>query len=304
MKGEIDVMDQTADVMNNLASNDNSQVDFCNLLNKPVEIYLFVDPLCPDCWSFEPYIKKLAMEYGCYFKLRTIVTGKSTEMNVPTLKRTKSHFSWRKVSRRTGMNCDNGFESNPVSTPILTSLAIKAAELQGQRLGTKYLRKLREYLFLDRQNISDENVLIEVAEKVNLDVEEFKKDLHSKTAKKALKCDIHVAREMEVEQTPAMVMFNREKEEDGLKVCGLYNYDTYIRALFEVMDRKPRPSVKPELIDFLNHFEFVASKEVSVVFDWSEEKTEKELKKLQLSRNVDRFPVKHGTFWKYIKQDN
>ncbi|GAA0455104.1 ClpXP adapter SpxH family protein [Alkalibacillus silvisoli] len=299
------MVDQTADVMSNLTSNDNSQVDFCNLLNKPVEIYLFVDPLCSECWSFEPYIKKLAIEYGCYFRLRTVVTGKSTEMNISSLKRAEQQQgSYHKLSKRTGMNCeDDSPQSKLVSSPILTSLSIKAAELQGQRLGMKYLRRLREYLFLDKQNISDENVLLEVAEKVNLDVEEFQKDLHSKTAKKALKCDIHLAKEMEVEQTPTIVLFNRVADQDGIKVSGLYDYDTYVKALFEMMNRKPRPSVKPELIDFLSHFKFVASKEVSVVFDWSEEKTEKELKKLQLAQTVERIPVKYGTFWKYKKEN-
>ncbi|MET3683368.1 putative DsbA family dithiol-disulfide isomerase [Alkalibacillus flavidus] len=298
-------MDQTANVMNNLASNDNSQIDFCNLLNKPVEIYFFVDPLCPECWSFEPYIKKLAMEYGCYFKLRTIITGKSTDMNISSFNRSDNlQYSWRKLSRRTGMNCDDAIsENNPVSSPLLTSLAIKAAELQGHRLSTDFLRKLREYLFLDQQNISDESVLLEVADKVNLDVDEFYHDLYSHTAKKALQCDIHVAQEMGVEQTPSIVLFNRQEAEDGLKVSGLYDYDSYVKALFEVMGRAARPTVKPELIDFLSHFKFVASKEIEVVFDWSEEKTERELKKLQLTRKVERIPVKYGTFWKYIENE-
>nr|WP_223155209.1 ClpXP adapter SpxH family protein [Alkalibacillus aidingensis] len=284
--------------MNNLTSNDNSQVDFCNLLNKPVEIYYFIDPLCPECWSFEPYIKKLAIEYGCYFKLRSVVTGPK-KTDITSFKRS----SWRqrqKSKLSLSRSREDQVKTDHISSPILTSLAIKAAELQGQRLGTKFLRKLQEYLFLDQKNISDEDVLMEVAQKVNLDVEEFEKDLHSKTAKKALQCDIHVAKEMEVEQIPTIVLFNSEENQDGLKVSGLYQYHTYVNALFELMNRQVRPSIKPELTDFLSHFEFVSSKEVAVVFDWSEEKTEKELKKLQLAQIVQRFPVKYGTFWKYI----
>ncbi|WP_281170512.1 ClpXP adapter SpxH family protein [Halalkalibacillus halophilus] len=296
------MVDKTADVMVNLTANDNSQVDFCNVLNKPVEIYFFVDPLCPECWSFEPYIKKLAIEYGCYFKLRPIVTGKSSNLNISSLNASeKLQTTWRKVPYNNGMNCDEDtWLMNPVSSPWLTSLAIKAAELQGIKPGSRFLRKLQEYLFLDKKNISDESVLIEVAEKVNLDVEEFKNDLHSNTAKRALQCDLHVSQEMEIEKVPTIVLLNREDHQDGLKISGVNDYNTYVNALFEMMNQYSIPSKKPKLEDFLSHFEFVASEEVSVVYDWSKEKAERELKKLQLARKVERIPVKYGTFWKYL----
>ncbi|PKR79353.1 dithiol-disulfide isomerase [Halalkalibacillus sediminis] len=287
--------------MINLASNDNSQVNFCNLLTKPVEIYVFIDPLCPECWSLEPYIRKLAIEYGCYFKLRPIVTGNIADLNFkPSRRKQRLANSWDRVANRTGMSCDGDlWYENPIHSPWTALLAIKAAEMQGQRLGSRFLRKLQEYLFLDKKNITDVPVLIEIADKVNLDVEEFKKDIYSTTAERALQCDLKLTREMEVEQVPTIVMFNREEDQDGLKVSGLHNYETYEKALFEVMEREARPSIKPCLEDFLSHFNFVASKEVAVVFDWPIEKAEKEMKKLQLAGKVGKVPVKYGTFWKY-----
>ncbi|TFB15116.1 DsbA family protein [Filobacillus milosensis] len=288
--------------MDNLASNDNSQVDFCRIIDKPIEIYVFIDPLCPECWSLEPYIKKLAMEYGCYFKIRPIVSSNLTNLNNKPSKKSKDLASyWEKTACRTGMSCDGDlWYENPVSSPSIVALAIKAAELQGQRLGSKFLRKLQEYLFLDKKNISNENVLFEIADKVNLDLDEFKKDIHSNTAKRALKCDWNLTCEMDVEQLPTVVMFNREHDADGLRVSGLYNYNIYLRALFETLGKKVQPTRKPSLEDFLCHFEFVATKEVAVVFDWSIEKAEKELKKLVLKQKVKQVPVKYGMFWQYV----
>ncbi len=43
---------------------------------------------------------------------------------------------------------------------------------------------MQESLFVSKQNITDEDVLLEIAEKTKLDVEEFKRDLHSQSAVK------------------------------------------------------------------------------------------------------------------------
>ncbi|GEL77148.1 ClpXP adapter SpxH family protein [Tenuibacillus multivorans] len=292
----------TSEVMNNLASNDNSQAEFCHLVDKPLEIYVFVDPLCPECWSLEPYIKKLAIEYGCYFKLRTIVSTNLTNLNIkPNRQSKKLAQYWEKTASRTGMSCDGDlWHENPVYSPSIPVLAVKAAELQGQRLGSKFFRKLQESLFLNKKDITKEDILLDIAEKVNLDMTEFKKDLHSETARRALKCDWNLTCEMEVEQLPTVVLFNRNHDRDGLRVSGLYQYHIYVRALLEVMEQKVYPSSKPSLEDFLSHFEFVATKEVAVVFDWTMDKAEKELKKLVLKQKVKPVPVKYGTFWMYI----
>ncbi|RPF52114.1 ClpXP adapter SpxH family protein [Aquisalibacillus elongatus] len=292
----------TSQLMNNLTSNDNSQVNFCSLINKPVEIYVFVDPICPISWSLEPAIKKLAMEYGCYFRLRTIVSSNLPKLNLFSSANSKELAQyWDKTASRTGMSCDGDFwYEQSLSSPSLTALAIKAAELQGQRHGSKYLRKLQEFLFLNKRNISDEEVLYEIAEDVNLDVNEFKKDLHSETAKRALHNDWKITCEMEVEQLPTIVMFNRESSEDGLRISGLYDHHVYEKALFEVLDREVRPTKIPSLEDFLCYFEFVATKEVAVVYGWTMEQAEKELKKLVLKQKVKKVPVKYGTFWQYI----
>ncbi|MBB6453055.1 putative DsbA family dithiol-disulfide isomerase [Salirhabdus euzebyi] len=199
------------------------------------------------------------------------------------------------------MSCDGDlwFE-NPISSPWLTSVAIKAAELQGRRPGIVFLRKLQEYLFVDKLNISDEEILVQCAQEVNLDIEEFQKDLHSNSAKKALQCDLKLTSEMDVDQIPTIVLFNQKDEQEGVKVTGLYPYDVYVKVLHEVLGKKPRSAAKPSLEEFLQHYKFVATKEISVVFDWSDEKTEKEMKKLLFKQVVEKVPAKYGTFWRYL----
>ncbi|WP_370521785.1 ClpXP adapter SpxH family protein [Virgibacillus sp. MSP4-1] len=281
---------------------DNTQYGFSDLLNKPIEIYTFIDPLCPECWSLEPYLKKLKLEYGRFFKIKPIISGKLSSLNLAKTKNPKDLAkAWNRTASRTGMSCDGDlWLENPISLPWLPSIAIKAAELQGGKAGASFLRKLQEHLFVNKENISNDEILIQCAKEVNLDLEEFQKDLSGETAKKALQCDLKLTREMEVDEIPAIVLFNQSDEQEGIKVSGLYPYDVYVKVLFEMLGSEPNPAVKPPLKEFLKYYHFVASKEISVVFNWSSEQTQKEMKKLQIKRLVEKMPAKYDTFWRYI----
>lgn len=283
--------------------NKETQYGFFDLLKRPLEIYLFIDPLCPECWSLEPYLKKLSIEYGRFFTIRPIISGKLTALNIEKFETPKNLAkNWEKTANRTGMSCDGDlWYENPIASPWLTALAIKAAELQGRKAGIRFLRKLQEVLFLDKQDISNEDVLLSCADQSKLDLNEFKRDLRSDTAKRALQCDLKLTREMEVDQIPTIVLFNQLEDQDGIKITGLYPYSVYVDVLSESLQKQPRPGQKPPLEDFLRHYQFVANKEIAVVYDWSDEKTEKEMKKLLLKQKVERVPVKFGVFWRYLE---
>ncbi len=270
---------------------------------KPLEIYNFVDPLCPECWALEPVLKKLVIEYGKYFSLRHVISGKLASLNLGR-KRSFENIAelWEKTASRTGMSCDgNLWFENPISSPYLASVAVKAAELQGRKKGIQFLRALQEVLFLEKQNISSFSVLKECAERVGLDIQEFLTDIHSESASKAFQCDLKITSEMDVQEIPTLVFFNANVEEEGLKVTGLYPYEVYVQILEEMLSMKPEAATPPPLEDFLRLYKTVATKEVAVVYNMTMSTAEKELKKLQLKQKVEQLPAKYGIFWRYIE---
>lgn len=283
-------------------TNTSEKYSFFDFVQKPIEVYVFIDPLCPECWSLEPYLKKLSIEYGRFFTIRPIVSGHLNTLNNDQFDQPrKLKDIWERTAKRTGMSCDGDlWIDNPISLPWLASLAIKAAELQGKKKGRVFLRKLQENVFLNKQNISDEDVLLRCAKQANLDISEFKNDLYSDSAKKAFQCDLKLTHEMDVDYIPTIVFFNQLIEEQGIKISGLYPYGIYVRVLQEILQKNPIPSEKPPLEDFMAFYKVVGTKEVSVVYDWTTAKTERELKKLQLKRTVNRIPVKYGSFWEYL----
>jgi predicted DsbA family dithiol-disulfide isomerase len=267
---------------------------------KPLEIYVFVDPLCPECWALEPILKKLQIEYGQLLSLKHVLGGNLQQLNIGAQQKFE-HIakSWEKTGSRSGMSCEgNLWLENPIDTPYAASIAIKAAGLQGKKQGIRFLRRLQEVVFLEKQNVTEESVLIQCAKHVGLDVDEFVKDLHSDYAAKAFQCDLKITSEMDVDEIPTLVFFNEKVEEEGIKISGYYSYETYVHIIKEMLEIDPDPACLPPLRSFLSYFQFVASKEVAVVYGLSLEEAEKELKKLQLQQVVERVPVKYGTFWR------
>lgn len=270
--------------------------------NKPLEIYMFVDPLCPECWSLEPIIKKLSVEYGRYFSLKHVISGKLTALNRGKRQNYEQLVEqWEKTGSRSGMSCDGSvWYENPVSSPQLASIAIKAAELQGRKAGIRFLRKLQEKLFLEKKNVSDFEVLKECANQIGLDVVEFVTDIHSESAAKAFQCDVKITAEMDVEEIPTLVFFNENIEDEGIKVTGQYAFDVYEQILKEMVPYTLEPSPLPDLELFIKHYKLVATSEVAVVYNMTEQEVNKEMKKLQLKQIVEQVPAKHGAFWKSL----
>jgi predicted DsbA family dithiol-disulfide isomerase len=287
--------------LSNLNSQFPSLHQLCQGSNKkPLEIYVFVDPLCPECWALEPILKKLQIEYGQLLSLKHVLGGNLQQLNIGAQQKFE-HIakSWEKTGSRSGMSCDgNLWLENPIDTPYAASIAIKAAGLQGKKQGIRFLRRLQEVVFLEKQNVTEESVLIQCAKHVGLDVNEFVKDLHSDYAAKAFQCDLKITSEMDVDEIPTLVFFNEKVEEEGIKISGYYSYETYVHIIKEMLEIDPDPACLPPLRSFLSYFQFVASKEVAVVYGLSLEEAEKELKKLQLQQVVERVPVKYGTFWR------
>ncbi len=277
---------------------------------KPIELYTFIDPLCAECWAFEPILKKLQVEYGNYFRIRTLVAGRLQAWNMCkdtqnglAAKKQKIALIWEQIASKSGMSCDGDvWLENDWSSPYLVSIAIKAAELQGPHAGARYLRKLRESLFLEKLNITEEQVLLHCAVQVGLDCEEFKKDLSSQGAAKALQCDIKTTNEMGVDIVPTFVFFNNNVDDEGIKVTGNYPYHVYVQILEEMLGFKPEAAPPISLEQFLTHYQFVATIEVAVVFDLSEDEAERRLKALMLQQKVESVPVKYGTFWRYLNK--
>ncbi|MCI1882820.1 MAG: DsbA family protein [Sporolactobacillus sp.] len=266
-----------------------------------IEILAFIDPLCPECWGIEPLIKKFIVEYCHYFTLRFLLTTKHDTANRQQFSDAKKIAEeWDRYACLTGTCCDSGVWSEDPPSPYSVALAIKAAEFQGMVAGNRFLRRIREQIFLNRQGLNEFDDLIAVAHLAGLNTGEFSNDYHSCRSIKALQADRKLANEMEITELPSFVFTNPCSDDAAVRINGHYDYDIYVQILAELLGSKPTPADPPILADYFAKEIYLTTREVAVVYDWSEEEALKELRQLQLRKIVEPIKLKSGEYWKYI----
>lgn len=252
------------------------------MTTKPVELYIFIDPLCAQAVHLMTNIRKLQLQYGHYFTSRFVLSTQLSSLNA-VANRLKGCFQNDTVD---------------VAHPVLPSIAIKAAELQGKRAGQRYLLKLQEYAMQQNVNVNAHNTLLKIAEEVELDLEEFASDFGSKEAAKAFQCDLYVTREMEVNEVPSIVFFNECIEDEGLSVNGTYDYEVYEHILYELVGQQLIAKPTPPLEQLFKQFDVLTTEDVATIYDLEYNVAERELKKRMLQQKVERICCEQTTLWK------
>ena len=258
--------------------------NYTNPLIKPVELYIFIDPLCKQGFILQSIIRRLQLQYDHYFTYRFVLSTDLTSLNCYT-----NHMK----------DCTNQFSSLDISHPVLPSIAVKAAELQGKRAGYKYLTKLQEYAMLSNKNVNSHTTLLEIAQEVQLDMAEFASDFGSKEAARAFQCDMYITREMEVDEIPSIVFFNECIEDEGLKISGAYNFEVYEQILRELIDEELVKNPLPTLDELLERFGTLTTEEVAQIYTIDIAVAERELKKRMLQQKIERIALLNNTCcWK------
>lgn len=249
---------------------------------KPMELYVFIDPLSRKALKLLSTLRRLQVEYGHYFTWRYVLGTKLASLNC--------------LSRAT-KGCQSG-EQLDISHPVLPSIAFKAAELQGKRAASRFLVKLQEHSLLNTKNVQSYKDLIDIAKEASLDMNEFISDFGSKEAARAFQCDLYITREMEVDEIPSIVFFNECIEDEGLKVSGTYSYDIYVQILEEMLEielvRQPLPTFE----ELFKRYQILTTKEVAAIYSITETYAERELKKRMLQQKVERLSNNNITLWR------
>jgi len=200
---------------------------------KHATLYYFHDPMCSWCWGFRPTWLNLQKYLPKNIKVETVLGGLAPDNDqpMPQIMRAMLQDTWRKIYDELGTEFNFYFwsKNTPRRSTYPACRAVIAASLQDNELEMIYA--IQQAYYLRALNPSDDSVLLQVAEEIGLDTEQFKLALNSKETQNSLNKQIVLAKNAMVQGYPSLVLQYSEPSEQGDEKIKQYpiplNYSHY-----------------------------------------------------------------------------
>lgn len=267
-------------------------------------VIYYTDPICSHCWGIEPILKKLAFEYGDHFEIEYRMGGlletwdgfRDPANGIFGPAQVAPH--WDEVGIMSGMSIDGDiWLEDPLPSSYPPSIAFKAVQKQDKDKALRFLRRIREMVFLEKQNICKEELLVQAAAECAVDVKRFQRDFNSDAVRDSFFQERDAGRQMGIHGFPSIIFVNDGNE--GLVVSGRRDYQTYVDALAQSLGSKPQKnSSQQDELSLLNEYGCLATVEIAMVLDKQKETVERVLQQKVLKGVVEKIPQKFGDFWR------
>lgn len=274
------------------------------VMSKPVKLLYFTDPICSACWGIEPQLRKLRQEYGEYFDIEYRMGGllKSwseyggSDVNGPGS--VAQHWDEAGAYYQMPINSEVWHE-DPLHSSYPPAIAFKAAQQQGTQQADRFLRRIKEMVFVEKKNIAKTEHLVQAAKDAGLDINQFEIDYGQK-AKQLFEGDLQMAKEWGVRGFPTIYFI----DEDGnrFKVYGSKPYHVYEQALLKLLPGEVQRKKPSSYAAIFNQYNTVTLKEYAVFYDVELEEAERILNGLHEEKKVTRTFSKAGSIWKIANQ--
>jgi predicted DsbA family dithiol-disulfide isomerase len=260
----------------------------------------FTDPICSSCWGIEPQLRKLKQEYGGYFDIEYRMGGllKSwseyggKDVNGP--QSVAQHWEEAAEFYLMPINGDLWIE-DPLSSSYPPAIAFKAAQMQDGRRADRFLRRLKEMVFMEKKNITRAEHLLQAAADAGLNVGQFEDDCKHK-AKKLFEEDLLMVKEWGVRGFPTIYII--DEEDNRFKVYGSKPYYVYEQALLKLITGEVKRDIPSSYDAILKAYDTVTVKELAIFYDKSIPEAEVILKGLENEMKNERLDTAAGPLWK------
>jgi predicted DsbA family dithiol-disulfide isomerase len=276
-----------------------------------VEITYFTDPYCSWCWATEPVLYRIRETYRDQVHVRYVMGGLVRDMaefydplnNIRTTVEVAPH--WRMVSERSGQPIDEGLMED-ITDPHFSTWpacrAVKAAFLQAEVVGERYLRRMRRAALTERKIVSQPEVYMALAEEVpGLDLDRFRADLASGAADRSFQEDLAECGRYGVTGFPTLLLRRAAPlalpgAEQPFLVVGHRSFATYRQVLERIApDLEEHPP--RDVLSLLEEYGPLTTRELAEVYGRDQETVRGELEALEAKGKVQRIPVPRGEFW-------
>ena len=247
---------------------------------KKIDLYYVTDPICSHCWALEPVLRKFEAQYAQYFNMHTLMGGlleswdgfTDTANGINDPVDVAEH--WKEVAEQSRMPIDGIlWYDNPIASSFIPSRVFKVIHKQNPELANIFLRRAREALFAFNKNIAQDNMLIDLVNKVGLNGGEIVKQSKLPEADISLQEDFQLVRQLGIQGFPTIVMLNKEKK--GIKIVGARSLDHYVSALQQMLpEENLQPKQLPNLLSLIQKEKLLFSCEIEAFYGIEEKDVE------------------------------
>lgn len=269
-----------------------------------INLIYYGDPICSTCWINEPFVRKFLMEYEHCIVIEYRMGGllESIEIFEKTrqcnFEPTELKNLWDEIGAKTGMTMEGDvWLEQSIQSSFPPSIAYYAAQNQGMEKALSFLRIIREMLFLQKKDISQDNHLYTAAKIAGMDTSKFMEDFHSEKFRKKLQKHIAEKTKWNVTVFPSLIFINENG--DWIKLEEPETYNEWQNALLSIAKT---PIEKTEInatpLELVNRYNYLASTEIAVILEKEIAEIDAILNRDYQNGKVIKEHHSNGLFWR------
>lgn len=169
----------------------------------------FADPMCSWCWGFAPTIAAVRERYGDVLPIRVIMGGLRPGTEEPMTEKVKAGMQphWTHVTEASGQPFDYGFfdregfvyDTDPAARAVVVVRRARPA------LALDYLERAQRAFYAENCDVTDPEVLADLAAGFGLDRQAFLADHVSEAAKEETWRDYAISQRAGVTGFPTLI---------------------------------------------------------------------------------------------------
>ena len=259
-----------------------------------VRVQLVTDPWSVWCWGFEPVRRTLELRYPS-IEFQALLGGMFPQMPDPKQMGFDVERFFNQVNRTTGMPV--GLESVRNNSPGSTfpaCVSVHAARLADPEGEARFLRVLREAVYIDGLDASKPSVGRQAARRVGIDLEAYDDELASGRAQEAFELRMEELTHANLFAYPTLLVTSRGKT---TRIEGFQSLPAVVGVVEAVSDRLHPPLPDPPLEAIVPEGERVATREVGEALGISLERAFERLRKAQRKGDLVRRRLPQGDVW-------
>lgn len=222
-----------------------------------VSVTFVTDPICSACWAMEPAWRAIEFHYGDLLDVRHVYGGllPSWEGFADAANGIRGYADvaghWEEIAALSGQALNVGvWHDDPIASSFPPSLVAAAVRDIDPAVEGRFLRRLREELFIHGRNIARPEVWSRAVRATGLDVGAVQARLSDGRAQELFRGDLDAARSLRATAFPTLIL---ESPDARTTLRGVQSFARLESVVTEIAGTRPgrKRATMEEAIEFL-----------------------------------------------------